>query len=844
MGLRDIPYGIGYDPLKRGEEPLEGFYIPALKVSCRFDRLSCYFTLGSLALLGRGLAPFFLHGGRMRLLLTREIGEEEIDAIRRGERLRKEVEDGLLVSLEGAITPDFSNLSYLIASGRCEVRLLFLPRGTGLAHYKIGVFYDKEGDYVSFNGSENDTEAGLLMNGELVNVFRSWLHPELAKDPRERFDSMWENRYSDRLVSVPPTERILARLKSGSRGALLETPEGTAEILEGILLDVGREGVFLEDHTRARFLDQYRNRYMPRYWERKDGKWRFSYPSRRKAIRLLSDYYSRVPGLPFLLGEGASEYLEGGDYDLEKKRELALAFKEGRESAEVTEQYESFKRIVRQESPAPFRERQLRNAFFHLLLERSFDFSVPGTGKTWIALALYAYLRHFGLASHIAVICPYSAYDSWDRENRTIFPQNPISFERIEDPSHIEESEGWLLNYEKLTERNALLLKDALIGKKTFLVIDESHRVKNPHGQRARSLLRMVDESDFPPRFRLLLSGTPLPNSFRDLFTQLSLLYPDEMEERLRDFSLDRLGEADGDAVLADRINGELSSLFVRTGKDEMGVPPADPDDRTSLRVPLAPEESALLREVYLSTSSSFLLRFIRLLQATTNPRLLEERIDWAELGEEEEESPSASSEPLGETVLKAARGIGLSSKAKAALGLAEKEVKEGKKLVFWTMFRGTIDLVEEELMSRGVPVLVVDGRVDVEERERRISRFREGGPAVLLTNAQTLGESVSLHMAAHEAIYLEYGYNLAHLLQSKDRIHRVGLPAGTRTRYYFAIGESGDSRFPTLDLAVLAALDRKAERMRKSLGEGKLMVEESSPEEEARQILASAGTL
>ena len=262
------------------------------------------------------------------------------------------------------------------------------------------------------------------------------------------------------------------------------------------------------------------------------------------------------------------------------------------------------------------------------------------------------------------------------------------------------------------------------------------------------------------------------------------------------------------------------------------------------MRVPLTPEESALLREVYLSTSSSFLLRFIRLLQATTNPRLLEERIDWAELGEEGEESPSASSEPLGETALKAARAIGLSSKAKAALGLAEKEVKEGKKLVFWTMFRGTIDLVEEELMSRGVPVLAVDGRVDVEERERRVSRFREGGPAVLLTNAQTLGESVSLHMAAHEAIYLEYGYNLAHLLQSKDRIHRVGLPAGTRTRYFFAIGESGDSRFPTLDLAVLAALDRKTERMRKSLGEGKLVVEETGPEEEARQILASAGTL
>lgn len=839
MGLRDIPYGIGYDPLKRGEEPLEGFYIPAFKESVRFDRLSCYFTLGSLALLGRGLIPFCLHGGKMRLLLTREIGEEEIAAIRRGERLRRDLEDGILDSLEGEITPDFSNLSYLIAIGRCEVRLLFLPVGTGLAHYKIGVFYDEAGDYVSFNGSENDTEAGLLMNGELVTIFRSWLHPDLANDTKDRFDSMWENRYSDRLVSVPPTDRILERLKSGSKGALMETEEDTASLLEGILLDVDKDGVFLEDHTKARIFEQYRNRFMPRYWEKEGERWRFRYPSRRKAIRMLSEHYSRISGVPFLLGKGAALYLSGGEYDLERKRELALAFKEGKGSAELLEKYESFKRIVRQESDAPFRERQLRNAFFHFLLERSFDFSVPGTGKTWIALALYAYLRHFGLARHIAVICPYSAYDSWERENRTIFEQNPISFLRIEDPHKIEESEGWLLNYEKLTERNALLLKDALMGEKTFLVIDESHRVKNPRGQRAMSLLRMVEESDFPPRFRLLLSGTPLPNSFRDLFVQLSLLYPDEMERGLKDFSIDRLGEADKDVVLADRINEELSSLFVRTGKEEMGVPPADPDDRTTLHVSLSDRETALLKEVYLSTSSSFLLRFIRLLQATTNPSLLEQRIDWEELGEYEEEYPSTPSEPMGERALDIARTIGISSKTKVALDLAEKKIRSGKKLLFWCMFRGTIDLVQEELRKRGVPVLVVDGRVEVEERERRVALFREGGPAVLLTNAQTLGESVSLHMAAHEAIYLEYGYNLAHLLQSKDRIHRVGLPEGTRTRYFFAVGESGDSRFPTLDESVLASLDRKAERMRKSLGEGRLVVEESSPEEEAKEILA-----
>lgn len=55
-----------------------------------------------------------------------------------------------------------------------------------------------------------------------------------------------------------------------------------------------------------------------------------------------------------------------------------------------------------------------------------------------------------------------------------------------------------------------------------------------------------------------------------------------------------------------------------------------------------------------------------------------------------------------------------------------------------------------------------------------------------LITNPHTLAESVSLHSVCHDAIYFEYGYNLVHLLQSKDRIHRLGLPDGQYTQYYF----------------------------------------------------------
>lgn len=61
----------------------------------------------------------------------------------------------------------------------------------------------------------------------------------------------------------------------------------------------------------------------------------------------------------------------------------------------------------------------------------------------------------------------------------------------------------------------------------------------------------------------------------------------------------------------------------------------------------------------------------------------------------------------------------------------------------------------------------------------------------MLVTNPQTLAESVSLHTVCHDAVYFEYCYKLVHLLQSKDRIHRLGLPPGRKTRYYFIMCEN-----------------------------------------------------
>lgn len=66
------------------------------------------------------------------------------------------------------------------------------------------------------------------------------------------------------------------------------------------------------------------------------------------------------------------------------------------------------------------------------------------------------------------------------------------------------------------------------------------------------------------------------------------------------------------------------------------------------------------------------------------------------------------------------------------------------------------------------------------------IDDFKNHQFEVLITNPHTLAESVSLHAVCHDAIYFEYSFNLVHLLQSKDRIHRLGLQPDQYTQYYF----------------------------------------------------------
>lgn len=82
------------------------------------------------------------------------------------------------------------------------------------------------------------------------------------------------------------------------------------------------------------------------------------------------------------------------------------------------------------------------------------------------------------------------------------------------------------------------------------------------------------------------------------------------------------------------------------------------------------------------------------------------------------------------------------------------------------------------------------------------------------------------MHKSCHEAHYLEYNYNLYQYLQSRDRIHRLGLKKTDETNYYLYVNKYTDNIEDSADYRILQALKTKEKRMLNSIANGDFLFE------------------
>ncbi|HVO74987.1 MAG TPA: hypothetical protein VMT35_13250, partial [Ignavibacteriaceae bacterium] len=97
--------------------------------------------------------------------------------------------------------------------------------------------------------------------------------------------------------------------------------------------------------------------------------------------------------------------------------------------------------------------------------------------------------------------------------------------------------------------------------------------------------------------------------------------------------------------------------------------------------------------------------------------------------------------------------------------------------------------------------------------REKNIKSFKESpGPCILIANPAACAESISLHKACKQAIYLDRTFNCGLYLQSLDRIHRIGLNKDDVIIYHIIEAEN------TIDETINRRLIEKEKNMLKIL--------------------------
>ena len=224
-----------------------------------------------------------------------------------------------------------------------------------------------------------------------------------------------------------------------------------------------------------------------------------------------------------------------------------------------------------------------------------------------------------------------------------------------------------------------------------------------------------------------------------------------------------------------------------------------------------------MFETIFRGFRNSSLSLYIRLIQASNNPKLILSRLNQEELmlfnseeySDDFTQNRIAEKNYLTESDKDFINSFDMTSKFYKGVELVKDLTNKGKVIV-WGIFIDTINRINTELIKKGIKSSVITGSVPLDEREKILNDFIEGDIQVLITNPHTLGESISLHKTCHQAVYFEYSFNLVHMLQSRDRIHRLGLEDNEETDYYYLQLDSPHSIYSPIDRKIYLRLLEK----------------------------------
>ena len=485
-------------------------------------------------------------------------------------------------------------------------------------------------------------------------------------------------------------------------------------------------------------------------------------------------------------------------------------------------------------------ELQLLSAYHLAFSQTACNFSVPGAGKTSVVYGAFAYLSNLSpdnkkYVDKLLIISPLSAFGPWELEYEECFGEKP-STKRLNGKMPVDEKKQYLYSLAPakitlLSYASVTSLKDELTyflhNNKVMVVLDEAHKIKNTNG--GITAQGVLDIATFCSS-RVVLTGTPAPNGYEDLYNLYKFIWPTKKVIPYEVYQLKDMSRTDSDPRV-DNLLRCIEPFFIRVKKSDLGIPPAT--EHEPIIVPMGETqrriydviEKRYMSDIVSSKDNWFRqnlvkARLLRMMQAATNPNLLTIPLkNFASLEGFDSDAVAENSSLIADVLQYSANET--PAKFIKAKEIIEDIISGGGKVVVWAIYIKNILDFEEYLLKCGIPCKTLYGATpvatgdededEVETREKIIAEFHKPDSAfkVIIANPFAVSESISLHKACHNAIYMERSFNAAHFIQSKDRIHRYGLKPGTVTNYYYLLSED------SVDEVIHSRLIEKETRLR-----------------------------
>lgn len=297
------------------------------------------------------------------------------------------------------------------------------------------------------------------------------------------------------------------------------------------------------------------------------------------------------------------------------------------------------------------------------------------------------------------------------------------------------------------------------------IVVDEAHRLKN----RAGKTLTLLKEHPCVRVF--LLTGTPVQNNTKELFTLLNYIEP------LRFRSMEILLEKFGDLKNADQVQALQALLrpyFLRRLKEDVenSIPPLE---ETVVEVGLTKLQTIYYKGIYgenkymLSKLGTNSAKTIHLNNMDIQLRKCCNHLYLLKGVEEELEGKCHTDQEYYQSLLDSSGKLILLDK------FIQKFKVEGSKMLIFSQFKKMLEVIEIYLKIKGVPFEVLTGSVKSQDRVMSIQRFNDDptfGVFLLTTRAGGLGINLT---SARVVVIFDSDWNPQNDLQAIARAHRIG---------------------------------------------------------------------